>query len=270
MKRLITIALGAALFLFGCTTGKNNVAIGDVMDVPNTELSEYMVSDVMSQSVIPGTDEKATVLLLRKAKEDFDQSKVCLVVQTKQESLTYVFPDEALEATMAAGDVDGDNTDEIVVQLQVAASGGAGYYLSYVFKADETLHPLWIGGEEDVFPEIDTGFTGEPLENYEYKVTNVFTNKSTIINLKGKYLPEAFDDEGKLICTLDLTCDTFFEFAPRDVDNDGICEIVASQYAWLNGHADGIGNAKTVLKFNEDTQQFTVVDSEFEHETAAE
>ncbi len=265
MKRLLAMALASSLlFLVGCTRSENIVAVGDVIDIPSAELQGYTVTAVMNENVLVDAKKDAAVLLLTKGEQDAAFKKACLVVQTKETSLSYAFHDEVLDATLATGDVDGDKTDEIIVQLQLAASGGAGYYLSYVFKAGETIQPLGADGDED-FIAVDTGFSWKALENYEIKITNQYTEKATVVNIKDHYNDEVFDDTGKLLYTFELGCDTFFEFEPIDVDGDGVFEIAASQYTYLDGHADGIGNAKTVLKFNTNTQRFDVIDSSFEH-----
>lgn len=43
-----------------------------------------------------------------------------------------------------------------------------------------------------------------------------------------------------------------------------LTEIVCSQYVSLYGHADGIGYAKSVLKFDTSQQKFIVINAKFD------
>ncbi len=80
----------------------------------------------------------------------------------------------------------------------------------------------------------------------------------------------SYDAWGKLISITgsvikqgDILSDSFSEFEPQDIDGDGVFEIVCLQYVSLLGHSDCIGNAKSILKFNSDTQKFAVITAEF-------
>ena len=57
--------------------------------------------------------------------------------------------------------------------------------------------------------------------------------------------------------------ETFRSFEPQDVDNDGIYEIVCSQYASLGDYSSCIGYASTTLKYNTEIKQFEIIRANF-------
>ena len=63
-----------------------------------------------------------------------------------------------------------------------------------------------------------------------------------------------------------MICDGFVKFIPKDVDEDGIFEIECLQLYYLNWHRDFAGYAKSILKFNNEEQQFDVIQAEFSSE----
>lgn len=169
--------------------------------------------------------------------------------------------------TLYTADVDGDGTDEIIVQQTVGMSGGAGSYLSRIFKVNEDKI-------EEIFSSVlqdsngdwsvwNTGFISEFLSGRKLEISNSFTNYSTTLDISEKYTADFFDKDGKGPAGLTVTCDSFNKFVPNDVDGDGIYEIVCMQYVFLADHSDYIGDAKTVLKYNTKQQTFEVAQAEF-------
>ena len=99
------------------------------------------------------------------------------------------------------------------------------------------------------------------------EIKNKFTGYSTILDLSGYkvYHGVYFDETGKPLNKNEenVLFDSFREFTPADVDGDGTFELVCLQYASLYCHADYIGDAKSVLKYNSDTKEFEVIKAEF-------
>lgn len=162
-------------------------------------------------------------------------------------------------------DFDGDGDMEIVLQETVGITGGYGNYLSRVFDfVDGEIVEIFSSnnGTED----FDTGFSIIILVNQEFKIENAFTNYSEVFHLENR-AEEYYDfwyDENDSPRPLSMLVDSFYEFIPQDVDNDGVYEIKGRQYTSLVGHADGIGIATTVLKYNKEKAAFEVVRSSFE------
>lgn len=64
-----------------------------------------------------------------------------------------------------------------------------------------------------------------------------------------------------------INMDPFYVFEPKDVDSDGISEIICKQYTYYSMHADYAGTACSVLKFNNQAQAFEVIDAWYEPNT---
>lgn len=161
-------------------------------------------------------------------------------------------------------DVDGDGLDEIVVHQQIDAFGGAGQYLSRILKVDgEEICEIFNSGTSSSDGMFDTGFESEFLNGYKLKITNRHVNYSITIAISDRYADDFFDENGKGKRDISILCDSFMEFTPKDIDGDGVFEIECLQYVSLDGHADGIGYAKSALKLNTETQKFEVIQAEF-------
>ena len=63
--------------------------------------------------------------------------------------------------------------------------------------------------------------------------------------------------------SVSLECDSFYEFKPGDFDGDGVFEFECLQYAYLLTHGDGLGTARSMLKYNEETKKMEVIESAF-------
>ena len=164
-----------------------------------------------------------------------------------------------------ACDVCGDKTDEIILHQVVGMTGGAGQYLSRIFKV--------VGGEiREIFnsrqeSQYDTGFSSALKDGFGLEIKNKFTGYSTILDFSAYkvYHGVYFDETGKPLNKNEenVLFDSFREFTPADVDGDGTFELVCFQYSSLYGHSDYIGDAKSILKFNSDTKNFEVIEAEF-------
>ena len=166
-------------------------------------------------------------------------------------------------STLYLRDVDGDKVDEIIIQQTVEMSGGAGAYVSRIYKViEDEIREIFNSSSEDYY---DTGFTSVLKDGFKLEIKNQVTEYKTTLDISAKkeYVGMYFDETGKVINDEMISCDSFFEFAPEDVDGDGVFEIACLQYVSLYGHADYIGNAKSVLKFNLQKQEFEIIQAEF-------
>lgn len=164
-------------------------------------------------------------------------------------------------------DVNGDGADEIIVHQALGMSGGAGSFLSRIFKVNgdniEEIFTSILQNSDNSWHVWDTGFTSEFLNGRKLEITNKFTGYSTTIDISQRYSEDFFDTNSKGKTGLTISCDGFKEFVPKDVDNDGIYELVCLQYVSLADHSDYIGDVRSVLKHNQKTQTFEVTQSEF-------
>jgi len=177
--------------------------------------------------------------------------------------------------TMYIHDVDGDKQDEVIIHQDVDMFGGAGQYRTMVYKvSDDELKELFKSpSSEGLF---DTGFRRSFLDGYNFQVRNIYSEYSEIFDFRHYDSKESFWDENGKPYNRDywdewdewdgslLWVDSFCDFKPTDIDNDGVFELECGQYTSLNSHADYIGDAKSVLKYNPKTQAFEVVSAEFE------
>jgi len=156
------------------------------------------------------------------------------------------------------GDVDGDGTQEILVHHEIGGLGGFGLWQTWVLKVED--HEIRILFEN--FNTFDTGFESRFLEGYQMEVKNPGTGYTLVFDVKQAHR-DHIEKAGELPQG-SLVLDPFYVFEPKDVDHDGISEIICKQYTAFFSHADYTGTACSVLKFNKETQSFQVVDAWYE------
>lgn len=167
-------------------------------------------------------------------------------------------------------DVDGDNDSEIILQETVSITGGCGGFHSRIFDFKDGNIIEMFTSDNGYHFNYDTGYSIEILKDRKFKIKNKFTGYSEeFIDCRSgrddKYsIYWWYDHETGEPKDISLCVDSFYEFKPIDIDNDGIYEISCRQYVSLIGHSDGLGDAKTILKYNNDSKQFDIIRTEFE------
>ena len=168
-------------------------------------------------------------------------------------------------------DIDGNGIEEIIIHQCIGMTGGGGQYLARIFKVEneeikEIFCNLTSNGNKHV--RWKTGFVCEEKPDFQLEITNTFTGYTETIDLstdKESYVRLGrYDDNGNVIKHTDISTDTFLTFIPKDIDNDGICEIYCEQYTSHLGHAQYIGHAISILKYNAYIQDFEVIDAWFD------
>ena len=193
-----------------------------------------------------------------------------LAVEVEGKVLFFDFKNNCDDDLLYLCDVDGDGLDEIVVQQVFAPSGGAGSYESHVFKVVdddicEIFDSLIVDPSDNSWSYFDTGFSGVQQDGFKEVISNKMTGYEITLDYssESRYRGRIFDDNGKVIEGFDIHCGSFYQFIPEDIDGDGIYEIVCLQYVSITDETDWIGDAKSILKFNPDSQRFEVVQAEF-------
>ena len=165
-------------------------------------------------------------------------------------------------------DVDGDTDVEIILNVCVGVTGGHGNHMSRVFDfKDNTIVEIFSSENGEYF---DTGYSITILKDKKFIINNSITgyaeefvdcrsNRDDKNHIYWWYNPETGEAKD-----ISLWVDSFYEFLPTDVDQDGVYEITCRQYVCLVDHADGLGDAITVIKYNNDTSQFEIIDTKFE------
>lgn len=166
-------------------------------------------------------------------------------------------------------DVDGNPDVEIILNVDLGGVGGMGSYLSRVFDfKDGEIIEMFSSDNENNF---DTGYSIEILKDRKFKIKNKFTGYSEKFNdareidensIYWWYNPQTGEPK-----SIELWVDSFYQFSPIDIDQDGIYEILCRQYVCITDHADGLGTAKTILKYNNEINQFEIYSTEFENDS---
>ncbi len=162
--------------------------------------------------------------------------------------------------------VDGSYGDEVIIH---ASTNTKGVYENDVLKItpDGIIH---LFNANNAF-HMASSFSTKLKENFTVEILNKHTSFTKTINVKDindeNYADSYWDETGKIMETdvfdhvwID---ETFRRFEPQDVDNDGIYEIVCSQYASLGDYSSCIGYASTTLKYNTEIKQFEIVRANF-------
>ena len=161
-------------------------------------------------------------------------------------------------------DFDGDEDKEILLHECVGMTGGAGQYLSRVFNFDDNklVETFCSDNGTDNF---NTGYSINILKDRKFIIENENTKYSEKFRLDDRnddYFDSWYDKSGNPV-EQEILVDNFYEFLPVDMDNDGVYEIAGRQYVSLIGHSDGIGSATTVLKFDNYTSEFAIIETNF-------
>lgn len=213
----------------------------------------------------PTTPRLAYLLGDRDPAENSDCHTVYLAVETAQ---TVWFADlgDSYAAQIWPCDVDGDGTDEVVVQQTVGMTDGTGQFRSRVFKAtEEDMHALFDSGPPDADDGFFDIFTATPKDGFLLEMRSSVTEYAVTLDLSAgeEYVGVYFDEAGKVIGNAALRCDSYWEFLPRDVDGDGVFELVCRQHVFLLDHADCLGDVTSVLKFDTRTRSFRILRTQF-------
>ncbi len=156
-------------------------------------------------------------------------------------------------------DVDGEEGDEIIFMVDYGGNGGAGAHGTFVYKVTQNkINNIFYS---DYFNDSH-GFSAKIIAPYRVKVTNSITGYNTIINIENPYGYYSNDD-GNSIYNEIIGFDCINNVQPRDVDNDGISELICTRYSYLGVHVNFLGDAVTTLKYDKSNGAFKVIDAEF-------
>jgi len=195
-------------------------------------------------------------------------------------SNVYECPTEKMElfsccAQFVLADIDGDGYDEIVVTYNTGGNGGAGSHEAIVYKlVDNKLQkmfssPSYSSNHSEFF---QTGFALTLSDGWTHTIDNKNTGFSRTFVRKVPTGNSYFDEHGNITdyakeynkdSSFDRTDPFFYIFKPVDIDGDGTFEIMTAQFTSLWGHADYVGNAYTILKWNSQREDMDVIKAGF-------
>lgn len=241
-------------------------------DIPEVGLKNVFIQDFCNWSVLdPSTDGRVYLLSDDRYGGGYMPCDHYLLIVTDRRKMIVkdlsAWEDQASYfGDMHLCDLDGDGDDEIVLQQGIGLTGGAGQYLSRVFdySGGEIVEIFTSEGDESRY--FDTGYTATIQKGRKLRIDNSFTGFSMTLQYSDEndeFFNEWWYDENGEPKERYLMVDGFYKFIPKDEDGDGVYEIHCYQYTSLIGHSNGIGTAISVLKYNNDSGKFEVVEADF-------
>ncbi len=278
MKKLLCVIICFTIFLFLVACGGNEKGTsfdknGDLhIKLSDIGLENAILCETSERGLLLDVSIYGQVFLLGKYKNDDNvMMDHFLVIVTEDKTLCKDLTAYEGQFNFAGNidvfDFDGDGDCEILLQQTVGMTGGAGSYLSRIFDYRDG-EILEIFSSDSIFNKYsrNMGFSCTLLKNKEIRIDNKFTNYSetfTMSDRPDEYFKWWYNDDGSVV-ERELCVDSFYEFMPIDTDFDGVYEVFCRQYTSLIGHSDGVGCTKIVLKYNEITAEFEIIDASFE------
>lgn len=229
----------------------------------DTYISDYKYEDVTGDGV------KDDIILVGYRRYDASCSlreKILVVVRDGNTEKYYaVSPgkiDGGISGSIFTGDFDGDRVSDIMVTIGTGGSGGCSWYSVFSFKKHRCKYLF----EEEGFSK---GFDFEVVykDNYQIEVLNKSIKKLYVLdaeNKKDTYTGLGiYSAEGRLLKLAKGSFDMISSLVPVDVDNDGVYELKSIQAVWGICHADTLGYAKTIWKYNSnkmEPQEFNILE----------
>lgn len=236
----------------------NNININKTDDWKTSGLKEVGLYNVEISN--PLSFEFGNVYSISEAIGDGIYSSVYLAVETS-DTVWITYTTDCYSNSIAVRDIDGETGEEIILSQTVGISGGAGSHNSSIWKVSEKgIKPIF---DSNYF---DSGFTSYLAEPFKLVISNQITGYKTTLDCeeKSEYIGSIFSEDGKpLDEDYSAMIDSYFEFEPIDVDGDGIYEIKCKQYTSLYSHADYIGDAEIIIRYNNDKEIFEIIDAVF-------
>lgn len=196
-----------------------------------------------------------------------DGNNVYLLEATVENKKFYFeFPGYYIIENIYFANVDGRYGDEVIVHSN---TGNVGIYNNIVLKITPNGIESLINEKKS--SELGSSFTSTLKSDFNVEISNKYTNKKKTVNVKGinneDYTSIYWDENGK-ITEKEKTDhvwfnETFYRFEPQDTDEDGVYEIICSQHASLGDFSSKIGYAQITLKYDTETKQFKIIDSNF-------
>ncbi|MDR0890000.1 MAG: hypothetical protein LBM28_05065 [Oscillospiraceae bacterium] len=250
-----------------------NVDEGMTIDLPEVGLTGLLVKKEVEGFPVNFNDHPLSSYILSDYRYGTTESMhdSYLAVETGESVHIYDFGNSSLDDNLYMCDVDGDQMDEIVVQQIVDAFGTPGQYSSLIFKIeDEGIRKIYdfrIFDSDDTYSGCyDTGYYSELKDGFVVEISNRFTDYSIDLDFTHRKdeISWYFDKNGKPVKQIEeILCSSFYDFQPTDTDGDGIYEIEVTQLARSLLLHGALGDVKTVLKYEPQTQEFKVIEAEF-------
>ena len=277
MKKMVSVIICLMIFLslVSCDRGEKSPLLeinGAIhISLPAVGLENVILCEATEREVwLAGSDYGQVFLLGQYQNDNRAIMDHFLVVVTKNKALCKDLTAYEGQFNFAGNievcDFDGNGDCEILLQQTVGMTGGAGSYLSRIFDYRDG-EILEIFSSDNIFDKYsrNMGFSCTLLQNKAIRIENEITDYCETFSMSDRpdeYFKWWYNDDGSM-AEKELRVDSFYEFVPIDTDVDGVYEVLCRQYTSLIGHSDGIGCTKIVLKYNEATEEFEIIDASF-------
>ena len=154
-------------------------------------------------------------------------------------------------------EIDGDSEfEEIAIYFGFIGSGAVSEVQVWTFKYDMPARIFTTAS--------DFGYYSIPKDGYEIVIDNIYTGYQTIFDCKDNRASEyIFDEKGKIKSY--EGADFRYEHGTtiKDIDSDGLSEIVCKERVCISFNANYIGSTVTTIDYDTNMQNFVVVEAEF-------
>lgn len=260
LKKWLWLVVLSLLFLYGCAN-RSAAETANNADTQEKNVLRYGLTEgfITRESIESNTPCRVNLSKYPNSESNAYTLYIEIDIGTeiiKKELEMDVLP--LTEGSISLADVDGDEVKEILVHEDTGGVGGFGAWSTWVLKVENNNIRVLF----ENFNEFDTGFASRFTEDYLLEVQNRIAGYSATFDLKEAY--REYIDNSAQLPDGNFDLDSFYAFEAKDVDADGISEILCKQYASILTHADHTGTACSVLKFDTEKQQFAVMDAWFE------
>ena len=202
------------------------------------------------------TDGKGYVLVEKDENPDFDLVNVYIAYEAENSVYIEKVAEGATLEKSELCEVDGNTeTEELAIHIGYVSSSGACDTQIWNFEY-EMPHFLFSSMN-------DFGYASVLNDGYEIVFDNAYTNYQARIEYKDNdETLDLFNEQGEPKNLDGAEIDPTFKTTIEDIDDDGDCEIVCEQIAWIGYHANSICSVKTTVDYNEDLMAFVIEDSE--------
>lgn len=181
---------------------------GESVNLPDMDITDTVVEKKQRMQNTSLGESCYVYVLSKKISETAPCRSSFLMVAWDQMYCVTELAHPCYELNLSLCDVDGDQMDEIIVHRNLDSFGGAGQFMSQVFRvAEEGIYEIFASKDGEKC--FDTGFYSEFLSGKRLKITNRFTEKEQILDIS-YFIDECFDEEGVCLLQDEIWCDSFF------------------------------------------------------------
>ncbi len=230
---------------------QSKLFVETIFDPYNTEISEPYIASFGNLFVISMEKEARPLREIYFGIENGDE-----IIISQVTSSGYI-------SNMDFCNVDGIQGDEVIVSSFNGGVGGAGGYDSYIFRVNKgVLDCIFFANRGN---NENSGFESRLIAPFSLEITNKYTGYRYVKDLKDCrwMVGQGFDENGVPISNFQANLDNIDSIETKDLDGDGVYELICRQYTSFGSTADYIGYAMSTWEYDEDEGEFIVIDTEF-------